>query len=392
MRSYLKNKELFYYLYDLLLYVVSLIANLFKFNKSRNVIVLTAADSYFFSSLKQLINNISDLNEVKIIKIYDIGLTNSEKYFISNQKKVQLESFDFKAYPSFFQERDKNNKLGAYAWKSAIIYSNTIIFDSDILLWLDSGNIVNNDLKKLLKVVNIFGFYSPISNGKIANWTYSSVKEELNLSDKVLKKPNITGGIVAVNTRKTKPKQLIKQWYEYSILENLISPKGSSRDNHRQDQTLLSIAFFQKKYLLLSPKSKLFFGLKVNQNPDKNLYILDSKINQNQSYKNYILQNYENEITNTITNSKFIWILDISDTNLIKKKDIKGKTVFVNIKSTDNYLNLFNSLSINSIYFFTFDFNFYTNAKKNYPTLQFLFFNDIKNLESIFEFIRKIKN
>ena len=36
-------------------------------------------------------------------------------------------------------------------------------------------------------------------------------------------------------------KELIQQWLHYSMKEEYISPEGSTRDNHRQDQSLLSV-------------------------------------------------------------------------------------------------------------------------------------------------------
>ena len=58
------------------------------------------------------------------------------------------------------------------------------------------------------------------------------------------------------------------------------APEGSSRDNHRQDQSILSILKHQNEQKIFSPKMKLNFGIKVNQNPGIKIYLSDSFENE----------------------------------------------------------------------------------------------------------------
>ena len=67
---------------------------------------------------------------------------------------------------------------------------------------------------------------------------------------------------------------------KYSLIQECIAPQGSSRENHRQDQSILSILKYQNKQKIYSPKMKLNFGIKVNQNPGIKIYISDSFENE----------------------------------------------------------------------------------------------------------------
>ena len=84
---------------------------------------------------------------------------------------------------NFFKERDEFGKLGAYAWKSAII--SEIFYEKKTnIIWLDAGNTISKRLTLLRIVLTFHGFYSPISSGRIEDWTYPSVLNDLNIDKK----------------------------------------------------------------------------------------------------------------------------------------------------------------------------------------------------------------
>ena len=57
-----------------------------------------------------------------------------------------------------------SNKLGHYAWKSAII-SKEVSLHSGLVLWFDTGNLINKKLTYLRITLSAFGFYSHIAMG-----------------------------------------------------------------------------------------------------------------------------------------------------------------------------------------------------------------------------------
>jgi len=76
-------------------------------------------------------------------------------------------------------------------------------------------------------------------------------------------------GICGVNYSNFNGKTILDDWYKYSLDKNCIIPEGSSRNNHRQDQTILSALIFlhEKKYNIIFEKST--FGISCFNKIDK---------------------------------------------------------------------------------------------------------------------------
>ena len=78
------------------------------------------------------------------------------------------------------------------------------------------------------------------------------------------------------------------------------------------------------------------FGLKVNQNPNKNLYITDSYNAKDRLLikKKWLKKNLY--ITNTVSKAKIIWALHYLDINRIKKKYLNSCNLIITIFDEDN--------------------------------------------------------
>ena len=245
-----KLEYYWYYFQDFIFYLYSLLLTV---NKRANVKIITASDYKFYDSLIQLIDSIIIHEPNTNIVVYDIGLMTSHIEELKKTNRVELKTFDFEKYPKFLSERDKFGKLGAYAWKSAILNEVLEHENKDIVLWLDAGNILTSSLKRLKKVVLLNNFYSPLSAGNLIDWCHPKTLQYLNAPKYIFKKANLTGGLVAFNTASSFAKDLAKKWYKNSMIEDCIAPPDSDRNNHRQDQSVLSILFyFSITYLILS--------------------------------------------------------------------------------------------------------------------------------------------
>ncbi len=328
------------YLYDFYLYLNSLSLR----NKTnKELVIVSASDENFFESLLQFINSVIKYEPTASLVIYNLGMSDEQikKLSMIEKQNTQIVDFEFSKYPEFINSRDEFNKLGAYAWKSAIINDCLNKFTDHYLIWNDAGNLLLSDLSRLKNVLHKYGFYSPRSNGTIEEWTHVKTINKFKLSDKdkIKKKPNLTGGLVGLKTSSFKSKELIKQWFHYSMKEEYISPEGSNRDNHRQDQSLLSIIFYKNFENIKTPKTKKFFQIAVNQNPGKILYILDSKDEKKIKFKKDVLKKYPFKTTNTISATKYVWVLDVHDYKIINKKIINSKKFIINI-SKENELDV----------------------------------------------------
>ena len=324
--------EYFHYLED----VLNLLKNKFNINNIEKIDLVTASDNFFFDSLVQLLDNVTFNKKFENIIVYNLGLEKSQINTIySNFPKVILKNFQFNKFPKHVGERDNFNKLGSYSWKSVIIYDE-VIYSKNLVLWMDSANLLDGSIDNLKKIISFKGIYSPYSDGVINNWTHNTTLELMKVNTKISNKRNLTGGIIGVDPSNKKVVQFINTWRTKCLDPNLINPVGSSRENHRQDQSLLSILFyknFSKGYYF---KSKRISGIKVNQNPSQKLYILDNFLHE--QFKKEWIKNYSSITTNTVFDAEIIFLFSVKDLDKIPKKVIKNiKLIFIYVDNYESY-------------------------------------------------------
>ena len=134
---------------------------------------VTAASSNHFKSAKQFIRS---LNGAPLI-FYDIGLTESE---VNEIKTMPLEYrlFDWSLSPVWGHLSVTFS--GSYVWKPIIIH--TVYQEGhDILIWCDSGNIIN-DINALESHINNVGIYTPTASGNVRRWTHDTCLSGMNMS------------------------------------------------------------------------------------------------------------------------------------------------------------------------------------------------------------------
>ena len=76
----------------------------------------------------------------------------------------------------------------------------------------------------------------------------------MKVNEKIKTKRNLTGGLIGVDPKNQHIVEFLNNWKSACLKPNLIKPEeGSTRENHEQDQSLLSILFnqnFSKIYFL----------------------------------------------------------------------------------------------------------------------------------------------
>tara|TARA_B100000579_G_scaffold182641_2_gene148817 strand:+ start:9331 stop:10554 length:1224 start_codon:yes stop_codon:yes gene_type:complete len=329
IKKFKKKIKSYSHLIEDYLFYTRVLINKNKINN--NITIVSASDNQFYESLCQLLESINNFESDSKIIIYDIGLTKDQFDNLNKSKALELRKFNFKDYPEFIGERDEFGKLGAYAWKPTIINEVLKEKNDGIVLWLDAGNILTGPLNRLKKVILYNNFYSPLSSGSLSDWCHPKTLDYFNVKGDLYSKPNLTGGLVGLNSSNYEVRELIQKWYKYSNIKECISPEGSDRNNHRQDQSLLSILFYLNEKIKYSPKTKKFFSILVNQNPGRKIYLLDRSEKNN--FKIDWLKNFDNISTNTISYSNAIWILNIDEFSKIEKKYTREKKLLLNIFS-----------------------------------------------------------
>ena len=262
-----KTTQLLLNLNDLIYFFFVLVENLFlKFNtRNTKFKVITASDSSHFKSLCQLLDSLTTYCRLDQIVVYDLGLTNTEVLDISKRYPfVKTVKFNFDEYPKHVNLKERD--AGAYAWKPIIIY-NEYQRDNLPIIWMDAGNIVLKNIKFLKRYIIKKKFYSPYSSGNIQKWTHSDTLLSLEFPDKFLKKRNLNAALIGLIHDK-KIYNLLENWYALALKKEIIIPDGSSKLNHRYDQSLLTLLFYIKFNFFFKIKTYRLWGIDIHQDID----------------------------------------------------------------------------------------------------------------------------
>ena len=170
--------------------------------------------------------------------------------------------------------------------------------------------------------------------------------------------------------------KLLKDWFTFSKKEQYISPANSDRSNHRQDQSLLSILFYQNKKIINPCHIKSVFGLLVNKNPGTKIYFSESNNKELTKLRDYYYQNYPNQMINTIKECDIVFVLDFELLNKIETKILKSKKIYLNLSNSTILKS--KEYQKNSIYFdfyVVFEENFQVNDFKDVDPSKLIFIN-----------------
>lgn len=220
-----------------------------------NYVFVTGSDSSHFKSAVNCIKSIKSNSNPSVIIFWDLGCSKEEILGIKSLG-VTLKTFPYKDYPSFY-----NIKVdaGKYAWKSAII-KKTISEYKLPTIWFDAGNILKNPFK-ILTTLEVLGFYSPYSNGKVKEWTFPSVLNRFSYINNIAELRNLNGACICFNPSNNIAMELLENWEYLSTDINFIAPIGSSRLNHRQDQSLLTLLAHKYNLAKNMPHGYLDFSI-----------------------------------------------------------------------------------------------------------------------------------
>ena len=221
----------------------------FDLKKMNKLVIVTGASSTHQRSLLQLINSISTFESEVEVHVFDLGMESNFRGLIENQcaeKKYVLHTYDFSKKPGWMDI--KNPQKGEWAWKAdciKLVADELVSRDKDYkkanLLWLDAGNKLIASVNLICRYIQNYYFWSPASEGTIKKWTVPAQIEFIVGSDKFDNKTNLNGAMVGFSLENPAAFELLTTWKELSENQNVIAPPGSSRKNHRQDQSLITL-------------------------------------------------------------------------------------------------------------------------------------------------------
>ena len=251
---------------DLFIIFMYLIYNLFIYKKpfDNNIIFVTAAEKNYFNQLESLLKSYNKCLSNKLI-VYDIGLDENQiQYLKDNFENLEIIKFQFNQYPKFIGEYF-DDKLGNYAWKP-IIVDQVMQQHKSKVVWLDAGNLVTKKIIFLKIALTASGLVVPISSNTIKDWTHPRTIEYIGINKKYLNSNNYASGLIGFDYNSKKAKNIVELWCKFSQIQECISPKDSSRANHRQDQAVLTLLLY--KYFFTSsfkkfihPQTNFIYGI-----------------------------------------------------------------------------------------------------------------------------------
>jgi len=216
--------------------------------------IITGASDNHYLTVMNIIDSFIRYNDTHKLIIYNLGLEESkwnhikEKY---NHHDFIFKVFDYSKYPEWF---NINIEAGHYAWKPTIIYNTFLEYTDEIVVWMDAGNLINENLQKLESFLIDNYIYSATSGGTIKEWTHPSTIEYLDCTN--TGNENRNGACLGFNTKIDLVKDFITEFYNCAMDKHCIAPDGSSRKNHRQDQAVFTVLFY--KYLC--DQNKTFYS------------------------------------------------------------------------------------------------------------------------------------
>jgi hypothetical protein len=260
------NQRIFRFSIDFFIIFINLIYNLVVYKKpyDDDIVFVTAAEKNYFNQLILLINSYCKHLDNQFI-VYDIGLDKEQlQYIKDNYQNLILRKFQFEQYPEFVSQYF-DDKLGNYAWKPVII-DEVLKQSKSKVVWLDAGNLITRKIKFLKIALTTNGIIVPSSSNTIKEWTHPKTIEYIGVQNNILKKRNFASGLVGFDYNLKEARIIAELWSEFSQIQECISPKGSSRLNHRQDQAVLTLLLY--KYLfkgnfkrLIHPQTNFIFGV-----------------------------------------------------------------------------------------------------------------------------------
>jgi hypothetical protein len=222
-----------------------------------DLIVVTAASSNHFGPLQYLLASLRALDAR--VECYDLGLTPAEVRALPRWTGFLYHKFEFAAYPPHM---DVAIHAGEYAWKPAIVAAvvdrvRAAGHQADVL-WADAGSFFHSLDRIADRIRASGGLWVRRSSGTMRQWTHPLMFECLQADAAAYAdRPNADATLIGFATgsatadaRDALYQNIVQPWLACAMNRHCIAPEGSSRQNHRQDQAVLSYLVHRHAYPL----------------------------------------------------------------------------------------------------------------------------------------------
>ncbi len=230
--------------------------------------IASGCDSYYFKYWLHLYASIQQHIPYAKVYFFDLGLTEEEINIVTSLN-VNYIKFNFEMYEPWVNIK---NNSGQWAWKSQcikyVVDNININTSSDkFVAWFDSRNIVYNNLHNILSFCKIHGIYTNHTGGTIKNWTVNETIQYMH-ADKYINCQMRNAALPIFNVNIDWVRKFIDDYSRLSLIKECISPDGSNRDNHRQDQSILSILYYKYKDVYKFYDLNITDGIQIHAHPN----------------------------------------------------------------------------------------------------------------------------
>ena len=220
--------------------------------------IITGASSNHYKSARQFLKSCPEHARVYF---WDLGLTQHEKINL----QVDFPTLRYRRCP--FEDLPDHAQLqapcaGAYAWKPWIIAQMYDEVDDGIMVWCDAGNVIT-EAGELIDVTYRYGIYTPFSCHAIERWTHPDTIKAMK-AEKFIQYPMRNAAIVSVVCNDKMIRKFLQEWKDWAMKKEVVIPEGSTRADHRWDQSILSCLF----YIWDVRATGRMIGVKIHQDCD----------------------------------------------------------------------------------------------------------------------------
>lgn len=228
------------------------------------IIFATGCDIHYIRAWFQLYKSIKKFLPNSIIYFYDLGLSTDDIVHIK-QLDIRYEYFDFSQYPEWVHIK---KDAGQWAWKAQIIKDIMVRYEpstskKQYLIWCDARNQLENNLQRIINFIEKNGIYTNITDGRVRMWTVPQTLQYLDgykYADNHMK----NAALPCFNINIDWVRDFINEYARLSLIKECIFPEGSSRRNHRQDQSIFSILYYKYKDTYSFDESNFYGGIRIH--------------------------------------------------------------------------------------------------------------------------------
>jgi hypothetical protein len=246
------------------------------------LIIITACNDNHFESLQYMLYSLRELHATLIF--YDLGLTDQQRAELITWNGFHHRYLDFNQYPSHV---NISIQAGQYAWKPIILHevmteqqdSKVPVNDNSIstlpyILWIDAGAyFLDTEMIRNQIAAASSGVYIGRSWGTVSKKTHPAMydwfHEDIGL---YADKGNCEAGMIGFHNTAFVLNTVIKPWKDCAMDKACIAPRGSSRKNHRQDQSALTYLLHKNHIPILDQSERIYYQDGVKTKCDRNFY------------------------------------------------------------------------------------------------------------------------